>query len=253
MSTCFAVAVPKITLDPKDNLDKVLSMMDEASKLRANILLFPETVLTGLRIDDDYEKDRRNACSLESSPIQTIIGTAAKCKMWTAFGFLELSGATMFDSALLVDENGTIVLHQRRLSSGWRAKDANPSQYGSGTSLSTAITPWGKTAILICGDLFETAFPFAAKAKLDLLLFPFSRCFPKKVTEPQKQWDEVEWVDYSTRIKRIGALALMSNYIASRELNGGGFGGGFIVDSAGQLIRAKLLFEEGLLTWNRTE
>ena len=249
----YAVAVPKITWNnTRANLDKILSMMDEASIKGADILLFPEAVLTGLNICDDYDIDRQQAYSLESPPIRAIIDNAKKCKMWTTFGFLELSDTTIFDSALLVDENGKIVLHQRRMSPGWRAKDAKPLEYGSGDGLSTAITPWGKTAILICGDLFETAFPQAVEAKLDLLLFPFARCFSPGVTEPQKQWDNVEWLAYSNQITQIGALTLMSNYVAPRELSGGGFGGGFIVDRNGEIIKAKALFEEGLVIWEQS-
>src|SRR3972149_7943074 len=142
MNMRYAVAVPEITCNTKDNLDKVLSMMSEASISGADILLFPEAVLTGLNICDDYDIDRQLAYPLESVPIQAIIDNAAKCKMWTAFGFLELADTTIFDSAVLVDANGKIVLHQRRMSPGWRAKNANPLQYGSGASLSTAITPW---------------------------------------------------------------------------------------------------------------
>jgi predicted amidohydrolase len=247
----YAVAVPKITSDTKDNLDQILSMMSEASVSGAHIILFPETVLTGFNICDDYEIDKQNAYSLESFLVRAIIDSAAKCKMWTAFGFLELSDTTIFDSAVLVDVNGKIVLHHRRISPGWRTKNANPLEYGCGASLSTAITPWGKTAILICGDIFYTAFHHAVEAKLDLLLFPFARSFSPTVTEPQKQWDNVEWTNYSAQIKQIGALTLMSNSISSGELYGGYFGGGFIVDHEGKIIKAKPLFEEGLLIWDQ--
>lgn len=249
----YAVAAPEITTNLNDNLDKVLSMMAQASNSGADILLFPEAGLTGLNLCDDYQTDKQLALSVNSSPIQAIVDNAAKCRMWTAFGFLELSGATIFDSALLVDENGKVVLHQRRLSPGWQAKNANPLEYGSGASLSTAVTPFGKTAILICGDLFQTPFPLAVEDKLDLLLFPFARCFRREVTEPQKQWDNVEWFYYSNQIKQIGALTLMSNYIAPRELFGGGFGGGFVVDRSGELLKGKPLFEEGLVIWEQSK
>lgn len=251
-STRFAVAVPRITSNARDNLNKVLSMIDEASLSKADLLLFPEAVLTGLNLSDHYERDRELAVSIDSPQIQAIIRSAATHKLWTAFGFLELSGRTIFDSALLVDTHGKIVLHQRRMSPGWRAKNAGLLEYGSGAGLSTALTPWGKTAILICGDLFEVAFPLAVEAKLDLLLLPFARCFPRKVKDPQRQWTDIEWPDYSVRIKQIRALALMSNYIASRKLNGGGFGGGFIVDPHGKITKAMPLFEEGLLVWDQT-
>jgi predicted amidohydrolase len=248
-----AVAVPQITSGIKDNLDKILSMMREAAASGAEILLFPEAVLTGFNVSDNYSDDRKLACSLESLPVQTIIDNAGKLKMWTAFGVLELSSTTIFDSALLVDANGKIVLHHRRMSPGWRARNANPLEYGCGASLSTAHTPWGKAAILICGDLFETAFPLAVEAKLDLLLFPFARCFLPEVTEPQKQWDNDEWPKYSAQIKAICALTLMSNYVAPGEPDGKYFGGGFIVNCNGKIIKAKPLFEEGLVIWDSSK
>jgi predicted amidohydrolase len=251
MNMRYAVAVPRITPTTKDNLDRILSIIRESSKSGADILLFPEAVLTGLNICDDYETDKLYAYSLESFPVQAIISNTRKCKMWTAFGFLELTNSTIFDSSILVDPNGKIVLHHRRMSPGWRARNADPAKYGCGTSLTTTITPWGKTAIIICGDLFETAFPQAVEAKLDLLLFPFARCFSPEIKEPQKQWDDVEWPNYATKIKEIGALTLMSNYIAASELNGGGFGGGFIVDRNGEIIKAKPLLEEGLVIWEQ--
>lgn len=44
----------------------------------------------------------------------------------------------------------------------------------------------------------------------------------------------------------------MSNYIASSELNGGGFGGSSIVDHNGEIIKARTLFEEGLIIWDQS-
>ncbi len=253
MNTRFAVAVPVITPDINLNLDKILSMMKDASSNGVDLLLFPEAVITGLALTDNFEIDKKLAFPLESPLIQTIVNAIAGHNMWTAFGFLELVGTTIFDSALLVNRSGTIILHQRRLSPGWRAKDANPIEYGSGNALSIAVTPWGKTAILICGDLFETAFFHTVNTQLSLLLFPFARCFKPEVKEPQKQWDCVEFPDYSARVKQIGALTLMSNYIATTDLNGGAFGGGFVVDENGKALATRPLFEEGLLIFDQSK
>lgn len=252
MKTRFAVAVPVITRNVNHNLDKILSMMKDASSNGVDLLLFPEAVITGLALADNYKSDKKLAYPLESWLIQTIVNTAARYNIWTAFGFLELADSTIFDSALLVDKLGKIILHQRRLSPGWRARDANLVEYGVGDTLSIAITPWGKTAILICGDLFEVAFTHAVKAKLSLLLFPFARCFRPEVENPQEQWDCVEFPNYSSQIKRIRALTLMSNYIAPTDLNGGAFGGGFIIDENGKALATIPLFEEGLLFFDQS-
>jgi predicted amidohydrolase len=249
----YTVAVPRITTNIQDNLDKVLAMMRQASDAGTDILLFPEAILTGLNISDDYVKDKQIALPLVSTPVQAIINNAAHCKIWTAFGFLELADDIIYDSALLIDKNGNIALHYHRINPDWKAENADPSKYGDGVNLPTVNTPWGKTAFLICGDLFETTFPLAVKAKLDLLIAPFARCFPSDVTEPQKQWDIVEWPDYSRQIKMVGAFTLMANYIAPKELNGGGFGGGFIVSRDGEILKSKPLYEEGLLIYEQSE
>jgi len=251
MHTRFAVAIPTITSHVDTNLTKILSMIGDASSNGAELLLFPEAVITGLSLTDNYEYDKTLAIPLESPPVQTIVSAVVEYNIWISFGFLELAGATIFDTALLVDKSGRTVLHQRRLTPGWRAKDANLAEYGAGDALSITVTPWGKTAILICGDLFETALTQALNAKLDLLLFPYARCFSPEVKEPQRQWDRVEFPSYLDQIRQIGALTLMSNYIASADLNGGAFGGGFVIDGNGRVLVTKPLLEEGLLFWDR--
>lgn len=249
----YAVAVPRITIDMQANLEKILAMMREASGSRADIILFTEAVLTGLNISDDYLKDKQIALPLDAAPIKAIMSHAAHFKIWTAFGFLELVNDVIYDSALLVDNNGEIALHYRRMNPDWKDKDADPRKYRDGVSLPIANTPWGKTMFLICGDLFETTFPLAVAAKPDLLLAPFARCFPPDVTEPQKEWDAVEWPDYARQIKMVGAFTLMANYIAPEDLCGGGFGGGFIADRHGELLKAQPLFQEGLIIYEQTD
>lgn len=246
----YGVAIPAIKPGIQFNLDKVLAMIRKAEDARADILLFPEAVLTGLNISGEYEIDRRLALTLDSAPIQKIIQYAYRYKIWTAFGFLELAGGIVYDSVLLVNSEGEIILHYRRISPGWRVKNANHEKYGCGESLITANTPWGKTAIFICGDLFEPAIVQKTKAvKPDLLLFPFARSFSQEISNPQRQWDNVEWPHYAAAIKAIGAFTLMSNYITT-SAQGGYFGGGYIVNRDGKILKAQPLYEEGLLLWD---
>ena len=72
----YAVAATKLTFNIKDNLDKILLMMAQASKAGADILLLPETVLTELNLCDDYNIDRHLAYTIGSYPVQVVIDNA---------------------------------------------------------------------------------------------------------------------------------------------------------------------------------
>lgn len=245
-----AVCVPKLSRNQNDNIKIIFSMMSEAARGKASLALFPETVITGLVNCDVYEKDVKLAPRIDSPLIRSVAEHVKNCGLWTAIGFFELCGETIYDSAILIDNDGKIVLHHRRMNPGWRAEDANPSEYGEGTHLDTVITPLGKTAILICGDLFEHGVEAAVNQDIDLLLFPFARCFSSEVTDFQKEWDENEWPAYSEQIKKIGAFTLMSNYIALPDLAGGAFGGAFAAGPDGELLANKPLFEDGILFYD---
>jgi len=245
-----AVAVPEIVeYDISHNHKTVLDYISKAAKENVNLLLFPETVLTGLVISDDYSLDKQYAISLVSEPIKQIQAQAASCGLWVALGFIEIANGILYDSAVLIDSNGTIVLHQRRMSHGWCAPSANPAEYGYGDEYKTAQTPWGKVGFMICGDLFHVNH-YATEANLDILLFPFARCFSSniKLENYQQQWDNVEWPEYAQQISQVNAYALMANYIAPVEGSPfcGGFGGGFITDRYGNLLGQLPLNTAGL-------
>lgn len=200
---------------------------------------------------DIYQKDLKLTIGVNSGTVKLIQEQARACNIWVGFGFLELHEGTIYDSALLIDNYGKTVLLHRRLSPGWRAQNANPAEYGCAEHLPVTTTPFGKTAFLICGDLFEFGIDHLAGHNIDLILFPFARCFDSKITNPQKEWDEVEFPEYRSQLMKIGALTLMSNYIAPQNMNGGGFGGGFGVSKNGDLLAALPLFKEGLLIYDK--
>lgn len=240
-----AAAVPVLSGNIEENIRKIHSMINEAADNGAALVLFPETVLTALSISDVYEEDKNLAVSINSDTVRGICTLAKNRAVWVALGFLELDEDMIYDSAMLINSNGEIVLRYKRISHGWLAPDAKPAEYGCGSEVKLADTPWGKTGFLICGDLFDIERPFPETP--DLLLFPFARCFSPGITDPQKQWDELEWPDYSERLRSVGATALMANYIAPEGLNGGGFGGAFATDKNGGLLAALPLYKEGIL------
>ena len=252
-----AAAVPEIEeYNIKANSETVLGFIKEASQLNIDLLLFPEAVLTGLVISDNYNTDKEYAITLDSEYITIISDYTRISKIWVAFGFIEVDNGVLYDSAILLNNNGEVVLHQRRLSTGWCNTNANPNEYGYGNNYNTVVTPWGKVGFMLCGDMFNVPH-YAKNENLDILLFPFARSFSDWVTSPpQDEWDYTEWPEYAKQIKVIGAaVTIGANYIAPKEGSkfGGGFGGGFITDYNGKLLASQLLNKTGLLIYNMKE
>ncbi len=179
--------------------------------------------------------------------------------MWVAFGLLECVGDSLYDSAVLIDADGEVKLTYRRISPQWHGAGASPDVYRQGEKVGAVETPWGKIALLICGDLFDDAIVAQARAlSPDWLLFPFARCFAGGGTS-QVRWDSEEMPAYAARVRAVGTSALMANYLADvRELpdavSSGGissregyFGGAFVVRADGTVVAQKPLGASGML------
>jgi len=259
----LGVAVPKIkTRDITANTLVALDYIHQAGAAGVDLLLLPETMLTGFVFDDIHAMDLPHAVAITDAPIIQLCEAARTHDIWVAFGFIENNDEVLFDSAVLINNKGEIVLHQRRLTRGWCASNANPAEYGSGATYHTAMTPWGKVGFMICGDLFD-AVHHATDAALDILLFPYARCFVEcpgsqaphaiqlgnGVADAQRQWDDVEWPDYAAQIKKANAgFTLGANYI-SADGDDDYFGGGFITGRDGVALATLPLFTPGLLTY----
>lgn len=247
----IAAAVPIITEDAQANVAKIQEMMRIAAGNGAKLIVFPEAVVTGLANTDVYQEDLRLALSLESPVVQSMKDLARQLSVSVCFGLLEEDHGRIYDSALLIGADGEIAIHYRRMNHQWRDRSLPKEQYGEGEQPVTAMTDFGRTAILICGDLFDDAVVAKLKEHSpQLLLFPFARCFNTSITDGQGEWDKNEAKDYCQRVKLVQCPAIMANYIADVQLNGGGFGGAFVVSEDGEMKASLPLREEGILYYD---
>jgi len=225
------------------NAKAIVDMIKSAVSNETELILFPEMALSGLVVTNNFRRDFAYAVPLDSPYIQEIQTAAKDYEVWVAFGFLERDGLMLYDSAVLIDDEGEIVLHYRRISRGWVYPDPPPN-YGFGDKYPVAETKWGRVGFLICGDIFDAAH-VAAGAKLDIVLCPVACSFDIVYIRPQEDWDANYWPDYQRQFASIGAIGLMSNYIDKPNLY---HGGGFITDKGGQLLAQIPLYEEGFLS-----
>ncbi|MCL2574962.1 MAG: carbon-nitrogen hydrolase family protein [Defluviitaleaceae bacterium] len=244
-SVRVAVVAPKITTGWLDgNVKNMLQHIRRAASDGAELVLLPEMALSGLVVTNNVSRDFPFSVSINSDTIKTFRHAAKTQEIWVAFGFFESDGMMMYNSAILIDNTGKIVLHYRRISKGWLWKNP-PHNFGSGEGYPTFDTPWGKVGFLIGTDLFDpNALRQAKNAELDLLLLPMSSNFEWAYIDPQMDWEVNFWPEYQPRLAQIGATTLMSNFIEKRNMF---HGGAFITNRGGELLAQLPLYTEDML------
>jgi N-carbamoylputrescine amidase len=247
-TTTAALIVNPIGPDRQKNLVQILELANQAVSYGAQLILFPEAALTGLINNDQPSHDLQLGVSI---PGPEIIELANFCQIndsWIGIGLLEREGMCLYDTAILLNDKGQIVLHYRRIQTQWHSPLANSNVYCRGSILDKTPTPFGSMAFLICGDLFDDRILSQLKAiRPDLLLFPFARCFDNGTID-QDRWNRDEFPEYLKRVRLADTPALMVNYLADTLLDDGNtFGGAFAVSHTGKVIAQYPLGKPGIL------
>ena len=242
-----ALAVIRVLPDRDANLAAILSMAREAADAGADLVVFPEAALTGLINNDDPIHDLPLGEPIPG-PITDVLGGLAQERcIWLAIGLLEREGSRLYDSAVLFRPDGEIGLKYRRISPQWHYRGADPAIYRQGTKLSKVVTPFGTFAFLICGDLFHDRLVRRVRdLRPDWLLFPFARGFDEDCCD-QEQWEREEQLIYAQRARLAGSTVLMTNYIADKDMQGGGFGGAMVAPNDGTVLDSFPLGRVGAL------
>ena len=162
-------------------------------------------------------------------------------------GLLEREVDRLFDSAVLFDPTGEIILKYRRIDPHWHGKNADPSVYLQGKTLSVVRTELGTFLFLICGDLFDDSLVQRVKdLDTDWLLFPFARNFDDNSYD-QERWDREAKNEYIEQVKLVGVTTLMVNHLAGKSMFGATFGGAMVVRPSGAVVKSFPLGKPGIL------
>lgn len=239
-----ALAVPRLGEDLNTNLAEVERLTREAAARDAELVVFPETTLSGFVHVGEPDRDRRLAVAVPGPETDRLSALARSTSIYLAVGLLEHAGAELYDSVLLFGPDGRIMLKYRRVSPGWHRPDADPAVYRQGTNLPVAHTPLGTVAFLICGDITEDVLlDTVRRLKVDLLLFPIARGFDDDFHD-EREWEEQEVGILGERVAMAGVPTLMVNYVGDMD----GFCGGAVAFRAdGSVLDSLPLNRPGLL------
>jgi nitrilase len=176
--TRVAVAqVAPVFLDREKTLEKAVAIVDEAVAGGAQLVIFPEAFIPGypawiwrLRPGGDWtlseilhQRLQENAVDLERGDLTPLLEAAQRHGVTIVCGLNErdghLSRATLYNSAVVIGPEGTLLNHHRKL------MPTNPERmvwgFGDASGLKVVQTPAGRLGTLLC---WENYMPLARYA-----------------------------------------------------------------------------------------
>jgi predicted amidohydrolase len=190
--------------DRAGNFVRIENAVREAKAGEADIICFPETVILGWVNCDAHEM----ACPIPGEDSVRFCELAKKYEIYLCAGLAEKDGTKLYDSAVLIDKRGRILLKHRKINI---LTELMSPPYTPGKEVNVVETEFGKIGLLICADTHENGIlGRMAQLKPDLLLVPYG------YAEQEKNWPEhgkeLERVVNETG-RKTGAVVIGTNLI----------------------------------------
>jgi predicted amidohydrolase len=153
--------------DRRGNFVRIENAIREARQAGADIACFPETAILGW-VNPDAHKRAHPIPGEDSDELCTL---AKDYDLHICIGLAEKDGRRLYDSAVLIDNKGNILLKHRKMN---LLTDLMSPPYTPGRNIDVRETDFGRIGLLICADTHETKIlKRMAALKPDLLLVPY--------------------------------------------------------------------------------
>ena len=153
--------------DRSGNFARIEGALNEAVDAGAEIVCFPETSILGWVNPVAHKR----AFPIPGEDTDLLCKLAKEHNLFISIGLAEKDGDKLFDSMVLIDSKGNIILKHRKINIVTELMDP---PYTPGSSVNTVDTKFGKIGLLICADSFkEEVIKDMAKLKPDLMLIPY--------------------------------------------------------------------------------
>ena len=144
----FQLAMVQMYVEP-GNLEKNLAhaeaLIASAARNRANVVLLPEVMDLGWT----HPSASQFADSIPGGKTcKRLCDAARNNNLFLCCGIVERDGDAIYNSAVIIDNTGKVLIKHRKLNELDIAHDV----YDQGDRLSTCKTPWGTFGLMICAD-----------------------------------------------------------------------------------------------------
>ena len=191
------VALAQIPVED-GNLEQNMRLTEEAARQaasqKADLLSLPEAADWGWL----YQQARRDALPIPGKYTDFLAGVAKRHQMWVSAGCLERDGEKVYNSAVIIDRTGRIVLKHRKINT---LEQLTKHLYDQGRAedVKTIDTEFGRIGLTICADNFDPKNPQrVADLGAWLLIAPHGfAAEPEKLEQNSK--------DYQKHISNVAA------------------------------------------------
>jgi nitrilase len=221
-----AVQAAPVFLDREATTDKACSLIREAARNGARLVVFPEVYIAGyphwIFLDVPTGKDRffaqfvKSSVAVPSPTTDKLCQVARECDIFVAIGINESSPnsfAEVFNTLLLVGPDGTIVGKHRKIMPTYAEKLV--WSFGDGSTLRVHDTSIGKIGMLICGENGNSLARFSLIAQAEQVHISNYPAIPKKDDYDLKRAIEIRAAAHSFEGK---VFNVVSSSIISEEM-----------------------------------
>jgi predicted amidohydrolase len=190
--------------DRLGNFVRIENAMRDAKDAGADIACFPETATLGWVNPDAHKR----ACPIPGEDSDKLCGLARDYDLYLCIGLAEKEGRHLYDSVVLIDNKGNILLKHRKIN---LLTELMSPPYTAGKNINTVETEFGKIGLLICADTHDSKIlKRMAALKPDLLLVPYG--YAAAEDEWPGHGKELEKVVANTA-KKTGAFVIGTNLV----------------------------------------
>ncbi|MEX5397150.1 carbon-nitrogen hydrolase family protein [Streptococcus sp. ZJ93] len=196
-------------------LERIEQYCEEAAD--CDIIVFGEAYLQGFdRLTWSYDRDKKRAVEQNSPVINRIQSIAQIYQLAISIGFFEKNDEKFFSSQLYIGATGDILSNYRRISQGWKDKNAG-KQYQEGEDFEVFDYQGRRLVTAICGDLWhDNLLNRLTTLEYDICLWPVY------IDYTPEEWQTAQH-EYAEQTKRISKpIYLVNSYSTDKQEAYGG-------------------------------
>lgn len=206
-SKSFTVAMVQMSVQANDiaaNLATATRLLKQASAKNARVAVLPECMDLGWT----HPGSLYNATAIPDGVVfQTLSSLAKELNMFICSGLTEKDKGKIYNSAVLIDNNGDLLLKHRKINE----LDIGKPYYALGDRINVIDTELGRIGIMICADaIVEDRSITTALARMgtDIILSPCAWAVPPGFDNEQTPYGDLWREAYSPIAKKFSSYII---------------------------------------------